>query len=391
MTPYSSLFYFLVLIALLVPMTMSGLRGRAGGFWVLVAMAVMLPLQYWKPLQVTEAVMVPEIVALAAFALYQWGLVRLAFQSKGGARAWWLIPLALLPLVVARLSSSGPLHFQFGFSGISYVTFRALDVCWTITDGLVAEVGVLDLWVFLFFFPTISSGPIDRFKRFRAEWRRQRTKDEFLDDLGAGVHAVIRGLFYKHIIAALIGQHVLGHSAEQPGLYGVMEYSVVYSAYLFFDFAGYSAFAVGVSRWFGIKTMENFAQPWAAPNIKEFWNRWHISLSLWFRDHVYMRFLLMAVRRKWFRSRLVASCVALYISFGLMGVWHGLSPHFIIYGLYHATLLSGYECYLAWKKKRGVPPQPSSRMERCTGIALTIAAVAFGFWIFSGNGIVSAK
>ena len=80
-----------------------------------------------------------------------------------------------------------------------------------------------------------------------------------------------------------------------------------YSGYLFFDFAGYSAFAIGFSYLLGIQTPENFRRPFLSVNIKEFWTRWHITLSFWFRDFVYMRFMLAAIRGKWFRSKYTAA------------------------------------------------------------------------------------
>jgi membrane protein involved in D-alanine export len=96
---------------------------------------------------------------------------------------------------------------------------------------------------------------------------------------------------------------------------------------------------VGVSYLLGIHTPPNFDRPFLAGNIAEFWNRWHISLSTWFRDHVYRRFVMAAVRGRWFASRLAISCAALYVTFMLMGIWHGLSLRYVTYGLYHGTLL----------------------------------------------------
>jgi membrane protein involved in D-alanine export len=105
---------------------------------------------------------------------------------------------------------------------------------------------------------------------------------------------------------------------------------------VFFDFADYSAFAIALSYIFGIHTPENFQRPFLARDIRDFWNRWHITLSFWFRDHVYMRFLLAATRGNWFANKYTASILAYFVTFGLMGVWHGLEPHYIFYGLCQA-------------------------------------------------------
>ena len=402
MTPYSSLNYFMLLAAVLLPLTFAGARGKANGRWVIAITALMLLVQYTKPLPDVIGAVLPELIYLVLFGLYEWALLHVALKLGKTKGAWWIIALALLPFLFFRLipmfhpdalfgfavTNAGAEHLDplIGFAGVSYVTFRALDVLWAALDGVLTEVGMLDYTVFLFFFPTISSGPIDRFRRFKADWRRQRNADEFWEDMGDGLHHIFRGLLYKNIIATLIDKHILGHSREATGLYGLFEYSWVYSAYLFFDFAGYSAFAVGVSRWLGVKTPENFASPWAALNIREFWNRWHISLSTWFRDHVYSRFLMLAVKRRWFKQREVTSSVGYFVSFGLMGVWHGFAWHFVIYGLYHATLMSGYDFFTRWRKKN--PLRFTSPHWSWVARLLTAQAFALGLCLFSDHGIV---
>ena len=381
MIPYAGLVYFLYILALLCPVVLVAWRSRkgAGPFWIVLATAVLLFVQYSTPLNLAPGIWVPELVTLIGFALYQWLLVRLAMGFKALRRAMVMVPLSILPLVLVKYPLGHDYHI--GFAGISYVSFRALDVLWSITDGVLVEVGGLDLLIFLFFFPTISSGPIDRFRRFRTEWRKVRTWPEVLDDLNAGVPLVFRGLLYKYVIATLIEQHLMNHAEHGTYLHGAIYYAYVYSAHLFFDFAGYSAFAVGVSRWFGIRTPENFRMPWAAPNIREFWNRWHISLSMWFRDHVYMRFVLMASKKKWFKNRDVTSSVGYFISFGLMGVWHG--HHYIKYGLYHAALLAGYDAWARWRKRH--PTRFTAHGWKWVAHFLTINAVVFGLYLFSGH------
>jgi membrane protein involved in D-alanine export len=151
----------------------------------------------------------------------------------------------------------------------------------------------------------------------------------------------------------------------------------------FFDFAGYSAFAIAFSRLFGIRTPENFDRPFLAHNIREFWNRWHITLSFWFRDHVYMRFLLTAIKGRWFKNDQIGSYLGFFLSFGLMGLWHGAAVHYLIYGCYHAGLFTGHDLFLRWNKKSqwwGTGP-----LWRFTSILVTANLVCFGFLIFSGR------
>ena len=386
MTPYATLSYFAILAVVLVPMTVAGARGKADGRWVVGATLLFLLLQYQKPLQLAPGIQIPELGALVVFALYQWGLLLLVLRSSNRKAApWWAIPLGLLPLAVAKfLPLALPLS-SFGFAGISYVTFRALDALWMLTDGAVKEVKLSDFWAFLFFFPTISSGPIDRLRRFKSFWRRRRTALEFWTDLDGGMHFIFRGLLYKFIISLLLEEYIDKHAQYAHGIAGAVLYSYVYTLNLFFDFAGYSCFAIGVSRWFGLGVCDNFCAPFAATNIRDFWGRWHISLSTWFRDHVYTRFLLMAMKRKWFKRRETASDLAYFVSFGLMGIWHGIAPHYIIYGLYHATLMCSYDVYHRWKKKN--PTRLTFLSNVWVARCITFHFVCFGLWIFSGHGL----
>jgi membrane protein involved in D-alanine export len=272
---------------------------------------------------------------------------------------------------------------SLGFAGISYVTFRALDVVFSIQDGVIKKLSPAHYFSFLFFFPTISSGPVDRYRRFGQDWERKRNRTEFLIDLDGAVQRIFRGFLYKFLIAALIEKYWVKPLATGGNPLHVLGYMYSYSLYLFFDFAGYSAFAIGISYLFGVRTPENFNLPFLARNIRDFWNRWHITLSFWFRDHVYMRFLLAAAKGKWFKGKHTASYLGLFLTFGLMGIWHGTQAHFIVYGLYHAAILSAYDWFARWNKQRKFwPDGPGWRV---ANIFLTLHAVCFGLLIFSGR------
>ena len=158
-------------------------------------------------------------------------------------------------------------------------------------------------------------------------------------------------------------------------------YMYVYGFYLFFDFAGYSNMAIGVSYIFGIKTPENFNMPFISKDIKEFWDRWHISLSHWFRDFVFSRYSMAAIRGKWFSDRVVMSSIGFIINMGIMGVWHGLSISYIIYGLYHGILLALNDVYQ--KKFRFHKKHKKERWYQFLSWFITFNLVMFGFFIFS--------
>src|SRR5262249_26852425 len=196
------------------------------------------------------------------------------------------------------------------------------------------------------------------------------------------VHCVFTGFLYKFILGALIKSHWIDRVGAD-GIINSLSYMYGYSLYLYCDFAGYSAFAIGISYLLGIHTPENFNRPFLAGNIKDFWNRWHISLSTWLRDHVYMRFMLAATKGRWFRGKHTASHAGLFLTFGLMGLWHGIEPYYLLYGLYHGTLLVGHQLFTRFNKKRkiwGTGPR-----WRALGTVVTFHLVCLGFLLFSGR------
>jgi membrane protein involved in D-alanine export len=396
MVPFDGFAYFAVLLFVLPVAVALRLLAPTARAAILAATIVMVAIQYGGTGPMAGGALVGMSATVAAYAFYQSLLVSvlawlarrrrpIARGHRAGrpprAASYAAITLAILPLVVVKFRPA--LDAAIGFLGLSYVTFRSLDVLFSIHDGTLDEVSPAEFLAFLFCFPTISAGPIDRYRRFAVDWRRPRDRAALVSDLDAGVHKVFTGFFYKFILAALISERWMRPALHHHGAGAILSYMYAYSFYLFCDFAGYSAFAIGVSYVLGVHAPENFHRPFLARNIREFWDRWHISLSWWFRDHVYMRFLLLATKRRWFTSRYLASYTGLVLSFGLMGVWHGPQLRYVLYGLYHASLLIGHDVY-----KRIAPQaagrEPSWRSD-AWATALTFHAVCFGFLLFSGR------
>ena len=188
---------------------------------------------------------------------------------------------------------------------------------------------------------------------------------------------------YKFILAYLIKHYWLDPLTQETSLSSAGAYMYAYSLYLFFDFAGYSAFAIGLSYLFGIHTPENFNKPFLARDIREFWNRWHITLSTWLRDHVYMRFVLAATKGRWFGNKHLTSYIGFLLSFGLMGLWHGTQVYYLLYGLYHAALIIGHDMFSRWNKTRKL--WGDGPIWRAAGMVVTFHLVCFGFLLFSGR------
>jgi membrane protein involved in D-alanine export len=405
MTPYADFLYFGILLYIAVPTLLIRRWLAFSRAWVLVATVAMLLVQYGTiahllPVNRAESfgvtggfstssglAEVRAIYVLMACGIFQWIAAQAFLWVRARTRWYWPFPaallLTLLPLVGARfLPLAIPGAQLLGFVGISYVTFRSLDVIFGIRDRLIVSLPADQFFAFLFFFPAISSGPIDRYRRFSHDWKRTRLPAEFWMDLDQAVHRVFTGFLYKFILAALIKRYWIDHVAPE-GLVSTLSYMYGYTLYLYFDFAGYSAFAIGVSYLLGIHTPENFNRPFRAANIKDFWNRWHISLSTWLRDHVYMRFMLAATKGRWFTGKHTASYFGLFLTFGLMGLWHGIEPYYLLYGLYHGTLLVGHDLFTRFNKPRRV--WGTGPLWRAAGTAVTFHLVCLGFLLFSGR------
>ncbi len=385
MIPYAHLTYFVLLLYIAVPTVILGVFGIAGWRWALLITSGMLVAQYLDVIRLRSHSSVREIWLVLAFAMWQLLTVRVFARAsvREGARFYGALAISVLPLALSKVLPLVAPKTQFGFLGISYITFRALDLVFCLRDGVIATPGTTDLFMFLFFFPTISAGPIDRYRRFVPDWKKKRSCAEFLTDLDGAVQHFFRGLLYKFILAALIEQRWLKFAARGHSFVALLSYMYAYSFYLFFDFAGYSALAISVSYLFGVHTPENFDRPFLARNIRDFWNRWHITLSFWFRDHVYMRFLLASARGKWFKKMNTAAILGYFLAFGLMGLWHGIELHYIVYGLYMATLLSVFHIFSGWKKLHQYWRE--SPLSNALAVFITFNAVCFGLLIFSGH------
>lgn len=289
---------------------------------------------------------------------------------------------SMLPVIITKTSvfvSFGPI----GFIGLSYLNFKAIQMIIEIYDGVIKEVKFPTLVYFLLFFPTLSSGPIDRFRRFEEDLNKKINKNEYLDDyLYIGLRKIIMGLGYKFVIAYIINTMWMSKIPADITFINGLNYMYAYSLYLFFDFAGYSSFAVGTSYVLGIKTPDNFNKPFLSKDMKEFWTRWHISLSKWFGDYLYSRIVLNSMRKKRFKSRFTASHVAQMITMFVMGIWHGLSLFYIIYGLYQGGVLVLTD--IIQRKWKFYKNHKKEKWFQYTQVVINFNVACFGLFLFSG-------
>lgn len=321
------------------------------------------------------------IVYLLAFVIYQYFLVFLA-QRIEVKRLKPLICLSILPLVINKVFALTSLHL-LAFIGISYMSFKTIQIMLEISDGLIKEkISVKDYLQFLLFFPTVSAGPIDRSRRFLKEINDVMPRKEYLELAGDGVYRIVLGLFYKVVLSTYVYQILLALSNTGTVVYSI-KYMYLYTLYLFFDFAGYSLMAVGSSNILGIQTPMNFNKPFLSIDIKDFWTRWHITLSTWLRDFVFSRVLMQVIRKKWFKNRLHNATYAYMVNMLVMGFWHGLSVSYILYGFYHGVLMAGFEVYQ--KKSSFYKKNKNKNWYKLLSWFVTMNLVMIGFFIFSGE------
>lgn len=265
--------------------------------------------------------------------------------------------------------------------GISYYTFQSVGYMIDVYRGEKAEHNLVKYAVFVSFFPQLSSGPIERGKNILNQLEELKSKNLWdYDRMKNGILLMLWGLFQKIVIAdrlALYVDTVYG-SYQDYGLLVILTALVLYAFQLYCDFDGYTNIACGAAQVMGIRLMQNFRRPYFAVNIKDFWSRWHISLTSWFRDYLYIS--LGGNRKGKFRRQL-----NVLIVFCLSGLWHGASWNFVIWGLLHGLMQVGYNIFSSSQKKKNTSFSTKLR----NGI-MTFALVDFAWLFFRASSLQEA-
>ena len=377
MTPYASSLFFYILALVLIPAVILGLCGKNIRYYGLIASLIILFLVFGNSREQTVYLVVFYLLNLSLVKIY----CELKKRHDGRWLIWTVVILSLLPLLISKCwAIFSPT--ALGFLGISYVTFRAVQVLLEIHDGLIKDISFFDFTYFILFFPTLSSGPIDRSRRFSGDLHREQSGKQYLETLGEGIYKLLIGIGYKFVIGYCIDSYWLKHIPHHHTFLNTVNYMYAYSFYLFFDFAGYSLIAIGASYILGVITPENFNRPFLSRDFKDFWQRWHMSLSFWFRDFIYTRFVMAALKKKWFKSKYTASYIGYFITFGLMGLWHGTQYFYLLYGLYHGTLIVLTDLYQ--RKSNLYKKYKNNWILISVSVIVTFNLICFGFLIFSG-------
>lgn len=301
------------------------------------------------------------LLPLLAFK-YQWAL--------GRPGTGWSVGLAFDAAAIAW-----PL-------GISYFTFKALMYARGAIRGELAGVSLPALVSYLAFAPAASSGPIDRPHPLLEQLAGRQSLA--LDDLLYAGYRIVCGVVLKFVLADTLQFIVLSEFqpdtlAGSPGR--LLAFGPLYSLLIYFDFSGYSHIAIGCAALLGIRSMENFDRPYRKPDIGEFWRSWHISLTTFLRDYI---FLPLAMR--WSRplGPSAAAHAATLVTFAVCGIWHGEGLNFLLWGLYHGSLISLHQAFhAATRHTQPLAGWRRTRWYRLLATALTFAAVSAGWYLFA--------
>lgn len=261
--------------------------------------------------------------------------------------------------------------------GISFYTFQALSYVIDVYRGDISvQKNPLYLALYISFFPQLIAGPIVKYHDIEAQIASRSVN---LSMQAYGIKRFSYGLGKKVILANTFAQaadRILALPGENLGTAITWFAVLVYSLQIYFDFSGYSDMAIGLGKIFGFHFMENFNYPYLSSSVSEFWRRWHISLSTWFKEYLYIP--LGGNRRG-----LKRTCINLFIVFAATGLWHGASISFVLWGIYYAVFLIAERLFLGkWL---------NNNPQKWLNHLYTLLVVFFGWMLFRAEHLRFAK
>ena len=292
-----------------------------------------------------------SLLLLSLLTCTSYGLLSLKLHHKTAIAIF--CSLAVLGYYKIQ-ANSGPLDTIKDYAiplGLSYYTFRVIHYIIERSRGGLKEHGFFDYVAYLFFLPTILAGPIHRFPAFLKSYRNHVWKAEHIS---GGLERILIGYFkvvvLGNFISASFVAPYIGRALEQSQALGFYLEAIRGSLNLYFLFAGFSDIAIGFALMLGYRVMENFNFPFFKTNVAEFWRCWHISLTSWAREYVFMTVLSI------FRNPYLATVSSLLC----IGLWHEISPRYIFWGFYHGL---GIIVVMQWGriKRKLIPIQIENR------------------------------
>lgn len=324
------------------------------------------------------------MVVLLAWTLAFYWLAPLAISGDSWRR--WLLPALILsslgylayfkyipPLILAMSSASVTERLLIPL-GISYFTFKFIHYAVEVKRGNIKDRSLPQFFCYIFLFPIFTAGPIERFDHFLAnqedKWQLSSTVE--------GLTRIIYGLIKKFFIGGIVIVTLMGSVQNSEilfnrltifpdyAIYKVWGFLILSYLYMYMDFSAYSDIAIGASRLFGIRIMENFNFPIIAPNIGNFWQRWHMTLGRWCQAYIYMPTIGLTRNPN----------IAVFSTMFIIGLWHVGSLNWICWGLYHAVGIVVYTTWARFKRKKKWFFLDKHPLTKYMGIPITFLFVA---------------
>jgi alginate O-acetyltransferase complex protein AlgI len=321
------------------------------------------------------------MIVLAAWSLCFYFFCPIVRQPS---KIRWVLPMLItitlgylayfkyIPRIIASFSEEPLLQNVVLPLGISYYTFKLIHYAVETARDNIKKHSLSDFLCYIFLVPIFTAGPIERFDHFLDNCSKTITTVDAVE----GATRVIHGLIKKLVLAELVllplfggvtdGAILLERLSELP-TYKVWGFCVLAFLLMYLDFSAYSDLAIGTSRLFGIRIMENFNWPILASNIGAFWQRWHMTLAKWAQSYVY--FPLIGITRNPY--------VAMYFSFSVIGLWHSASVGWLAWGLYHATGVSIFGYWQRFRRRRKWAGL-DTRNRRLISLLITFSFVSAG-------------
>ncbi len=262
--------------------------------------------------------------------------------------------------------------------GISFFTFHGISYVVDVTRGDARPMrSIADYAQYMAFFPQLIAGPIIRYHQIEDQIRTPPERARRLEDIAEGFPRFALGLCKKVLIADQVAPVANAAFDDPSGLStaGAWIGALAFTVQIYFDFSGYSDMAIGLARMFGFRFPENFDRPYSAVSVTDFWRRWHITLSRWFRDYVYIPLGGSRVSQ-------AVTVRNLLVIFLLVGAWHGAAWTFVLWGAYNGALLVG-------ERLTGISQLPEERLAALRRAA-TFLLVVFGWVLFRAASVGNA-
>ncbi|MCT7625110.1 MBOAT family O-acyltransferase [Aliarcobacter butzleri] len=327
------------------------------------------------------AICIPHSYKLFLLLFYVY-IIYIIFVSNNYQETIFPMIVIAFPMILHKVDID-PI---FKIIGISYITFRTIQAI--VDSQNYGKLSFMEFTSFLLFPTTLLAGPIDRSYRFQEDLKKGY-ENLTLQNVGKGWDILIVGVLFKFVIAQLVAMYWLAKIDENSTNFLDMANSAYsYTTYLFFDFAGYSAMAVGLSFMIGIFIPMNFNHPYLAPNPQDFWRRFHITLGTWLTDYFFKPLYKYLHQYPYLKNRkLLLQNIAITCTFLLMGMWNGLTWYFIFSGFLFGIYSSIHNAYVLYVKKGGYdyfsffPEIISINLKRF----LMINGAVFALYFFSGR------